>query len=123
MLELEGKLEAAEDVAAQRERELQGLVDGLRRDKRELEARAAGVDLQAMQQGDELVRQVRLTPLCTCRWRLVGTPQPCLSAVGQRASATCVATPRSLGSGVAAGEAGDGEHARAVRVPGRLNAW
>lgn len=63
LLEVEGKLEAAEAVAAQRERELAETIEGLRRDKRELEARAAGVDLPSMQQGDDLVRQVRARPL------------------------------------------------------------
>jgi hypothetical protein len=58
VLELEVQLAHAKEVAAQREAEMHKTIDALRQAKKELEAQAAGVDLEAMQQGDELVHQV-----------------------------------------------------------------
>lgn len=59
MLDLEAQLAATKEDAAAREAELRDALEGLRNDKRALEAKAAGVDLQALQQGDALVAQVR----------------------------------------------------------------
>jgi hypothetical protein len=46
LLEAQAELDALRDAAASREAELRGAVAALRREKRELEARAAGVDLR-----------------------------------------------------------------------------
>ena len=47
-LDLESRLQEVQDAAAARERELGQLVDQLRREKQEAEARAAGVDMAKM---------------------------------------------------------------------------
>lgn len=58
-MQLESQLAATEEEATAREAELRDMVEVLRREKKDLEARAAGVNLEAMQQGDALVAQVR----------------------------------------------------------------
>ncbi|KIZ00431.1 hypothetical protein MNEG_7531 [Monoraphidium neglectum] len=59
LLDAQAALQAAQDAAAEREAELRGQIARLRQEKRELEARAAGVDLRAMEEGDALVAAVR----------------------------------------------------------------
>jgi hypothetical protein len=59
VLDLEVELAHAKEMAAQREAEMHETIESLRQAKKDLEAQAAGVDLTAMQQGDELVQQVR----------------------------------------------------------------
>jgi hypothetical protein len=51
VLELEGELAGCREGAAQREGELRGQLEALRREKREMEARRGGVDLGKMQVG------------------------------------------------------------------------
>lgn len=58
MLQLEGQLTSLQDEAAVRQAEMQAAIDGLRQDKRALEAQVAGVDLHAVEAGDPLVLQV-----------------------------------------------------------------
>ena len=66
ILQLEAQVAAAEEMGQQREAEMHATIEALRRDKKELEALTAGVDLSAMQQGDELVKQVRRSACPTC---------------------------------------------------------
>lgn len=51
MLELEAELAGSREEAAQREAELREQLERLRHDKKEVEARTAGVDLRQMQVG------------------------------------------------------------------------
>ena len=88
VLELESQLAGVKEDAAAREAELRGIVEGLRSDKRELEAKAAGVDLQALQQGDALVAQVRCTA-CPCRGASVQRAKHSHTMTSMRCVCTC----------------------------------
>ncbi|KAG2482892.1 hypothetical protein HYH03_018235 [Edaphochlamys debaryana] len=59
VLALERELQGVRDEAQSREKELKAQLDKLRAEKRALEARAGGVDLQAMADGDVLVTKLR----------------------------------------------------------------
>ena len=59
LLGLQKDLEATREASASKEAELRAQIDKLRAEKREIEARSAGVDLGAMREGDVLVQQVR----------------------------------------------------------------
>jgi uncharacterized protein YhaN len=61
LLDAQAALQAAQDAAAEREAELRGQIARLRQEKRELEARAAGVDLRAME-----VRRLNLSVALDC---------------------------------------------------------
>jgi hypothetical protein len=72
VLQLESQLAATQQAAAAREEELHDTIEVLRRDKRDLEARAAGMSIDAMEQGDALVSQARAAraPALGCLWTI-----------------------------------------------------
>ncbi|EFJ50161.1 hypothetical protein VOLCADRAFT_89002 [Volvox carteri f. nagariensis] len=59
VLALEKELEGVREEAQMREAELKAQLEKLRAEKKALEARAGGVDLKAMAEGDVLVKQLR----------------------------------------------------------------
>ncbi|KAJ9522966.1 hypothetical protein QJQ45_023765 [Haematococcus lacustris] len=59
VLSLQAQLEALKETSSARELELKAQLDKVRAEKKELEARSAGVDLKMIQEGDVLVKQVQ----------------------------------------------------------------
>lgn len=72
ILELENAVEGLKDASEAKERELRGVIDKLRREKREAEARLAGVDLKAMQ----VRRVIALAAMSACLSMLKPSTEP-----------------------------------------------